>query len=101
MFIKNCWYVAAWDIEVPQDKMLARTLLNEPVVFYRTTEGRAVALEDRCCHRAAPLHLGRKEGDCVRCMYHGLKFDPTGACVEIPGQTTVPPKTCVRSEPAF
>ena len=33
MFIKNCWYVAAWDIEVPQDKMLARTLLNEPVVF--------------------------------------------------------------------
>jgi phenylpropionate dioxygenase-like ring-hydroxylating dioxygenase large terminal subunit len=97
VFIRNCWYVAAWDIEVPTDGMLARTLLNEPVLLYRDSQGRPVALEDRCCHRAAPLHLGRKEGDCVRCMYHGLKFDPTGACVEIPGQDSIPPRTCVRS----
>lgn len=99
MFIHNCWYVAAWDIEVPTDGMLARTLLNEPVLLYRDSQGRPVALEDRCCHRAAPLHLGRKEGDYVRCMYHGLKFDPTGACVEIPGQDSIPPRTCVRSYP--
>jgi len=99
MFIKNCWYVAAWDTEVLQDTMLSRTLLNEPVLLYRDTQGRAVALENRCCHRAAPLHLGRKEGDCVRCLYHGLKFDPTGACVEIPGQDKIPPKTCVKSYP--
>ncbi|MGB3068206.1 MAG: aromatic ring-hydroxylating dioxygenase subunit alpha [Ottowia sp.] len=99
MFIRNCWYVAAWDIEVPEEGMLARTLLNEPVLLYRDSQGKAVALEDRCCHRSAPLHLGRKEGDCIRCMYHGLKFDPTGACVEIPGQDRIPPKTCVRSYP--
>ena len=97
MFIKNCWYVAAWDIEVPEDGMLARTLLNEPVLLYRGSEGQVVALENRCCHRAAPLHLGRKEGDCIRCMYHGLKFDPSGACVEIPGQDKIPPKTCIKS----
>lgn len=35
----------------------------------------------------------------MRCIYHGLKFDPTGACVEIPGQASVPPRTCVRSHP--
>ncbi len=100
MFIKNCWYVAAWDIEVPSDnKMLARTLLNEPVLLYRDSQGRAVALENRCCHRSAPLHLGRKEGDCVRCMYHGLKFAPSGACVEIPGQATIPAKACIKSYP--
>lgn len=99
MFIKNCWYVAAWDIEVATEGMLARTLLDEPVVLYRDTRGRVVALEDRCCHRAAPLSLGRKEGDCLRCMYHGMKFDPTGACVEIPGQDTIPAKACVRTYP--
>ena len=99
MYIKNCWYVAAWDIEVPDEGMLARTFLGEPVLLYRDSQGRAVALENRCCHRSAPLHLGRREGDCVRCMYHGLKFDPSGACVEIPGQTTIPPKTRVRSYP--
>jgi phenylpropionate dioxygenase-like ring-hydroxylating dioxygenase large terminal subunit len=99
MFVRNCWYVAGWDHEVPSEAFLSRVLLGEPVLLYRDSQGRAVALEDRCCHRAAPLHLGRKEGDCVRCMYHGLKFDPTGACVEVPGQAAVPPKTCVRSYP--
>jgi len=99
MFIKNCWYVAAWDMEVPADGMLPRTLLDEPVLLYRDTQGRVVALEDRCCHRAAPLSLGKKEGDCVRCMYHGMKFDSSGACVEIPGQDTIPAKVCVRSYP--
>ena len=99
MFIRNCWYVAAWDIEVPQDGLFQRTLLNEPVLLYRDTRGQVVALENRCCHRSAPLHMGRKEGDCVRCMYHGLKFDPSGACVEIPGQAQIPPKTCVKRYP--
>ncbi len=99
MFIRNCWYVAAWDVEVPADGFLSRTLLNEPVLLYRDTQGRVVALQDRCCHRAAPLHLGRKEGDCVRCLYHGLKFDATGACVEIPGQERIPDKVRVRSYP--
>ena len=99
MFIRNCWYVAGWDIEVPAEGFLNRTLLNEPVLLYRDTLGKAVALENRCCHRAAPLHLGRKEGDCVRCLYHGLKFDPSGACVEIPGQERIPDKVRVRHYP--
>ena len=77
-FIRNAWYVAAWDHELPQDGLLARTLLGEPLVFYRTAEGRAVALADRCPHRAAPLSLGRREGDGLRCQYHGMKFNADG-----------------------
>ena len=34
MFIRNAWYVGAWDHEVWRD-MLRRILLNEPVVFFR------------------------------------------------------------------
>jgi len=99
MFIRNCWYVAAWDTEIPAEGLFHRTLLNEPVLLYRDTQGRVVALENRCCHRSAPLHIGRHEGDCVRCLYHGLKFNPSGACVEIPGQEQIPPKTCIKSYP--
>ena len=99
MFIRNCWYVAAWDTEIPAEGLFHRTLLNEPVLLYRDTQGRVVALENRCCHRSAPLHSGRQEGDCVRCLYHGLKFNPSGACVEIPGQEQIPPKTCIKSYP--
>ena len=99
MFLRNCWYVAAWSHEIEPQKMLARTLLEESVLLYRGESGRVVALRDRCCHRGVPLHLGRLEGDCVRCMYHGLKFDPSGKCIQIPGQDNVPAKLGVQSYP--
>jgi vanillate O-demethylase monooxygenase subunit len=99
MFLKNCWYVAAWDHELIDGRMLARTILEEPVLVYKSETGRVVALKDRCCHRGAPLSIGRREGDCVRCMYHGLKFDPSGKCIQIPGQDNIPPKLGVRSFP--
>lgn len=99
MFLKNCWYAAGWSDDFPAEGLETRTLLNEPLVFYRKPDGSLVALEDRCCHRLAPLSKGKIEGEAIRCMYHGLKFDPNGQCIEIPGQDTIPPKTCVRSFP--
>ena len=50
MSVRNAWYVAAWEMEIGAAP-LARTILNEPVVMFRTSDGIA-ALEDRCCHRA-------------------------------------------------
>ena len=99
MFLKNCWYVAAWDHELIDGRLLARTLLEQRVLLYKGDSGQVVALADRCCHRGVPLHLGRREGDCIRCMYHGLKFDATGKCVQIPGQEMVPARLGVRSYP--
>ena len=99
MFIRNCWYVIAWDHEVGADALFSRTVLGEPILLYRTEAGQIVALEDRCCHRLAPLSLGRKEGDCVRCGYHGLKFDATGRCVEVPGLAEVPGNARVKTYP--
>lgn len=99
MWIKNAWYVAGWASELEAGKLLARTYLEQPVVHFRKQDGTALALEDRCCHRLAPLSMGRIEGDCVRCMYHGLKFDGTGKCVEIPGQDRVPEDMKVRTYP--
>ncbi len=99
MFIRNCWYVVAWDHEIPAEGLFNRTVIGEPLLLYRTAQGEVVALEDRCCHRHAPLSKGRREGDCVRCGYHGLKFDARGLCVEVPGMATVPPRARVRSYP--
>ena len=99
MFLMDCWYMAAWAHELDQGKLIGRTLLELPVLLYRGESGTAVALDNRCCHRGALLSNGRREGDCVRCMYHGLKFDATGRCVQIPGQDVVPAKLGVRSYP--
>ena len=99
MFIQNAWYVAAWDHEVGRQNLLRRTLLNEPVVLFRQLDGTPVALEDRCCHRHAPLSKGVLVGDDIQCPYHGLTFDAAGACVRVPGQSAIPPDARVRSFP--
>ena len=98
MFLKNSWYVAAWDREVGRS-LLSRTLLEQPVLLYRKQDGSAVALEDRCCHRQLPLSMGSLIQDSVRCGYHGLRFDASGRCIEIPGQASIPPQARVRSYP--
>ena len=101
IFLRNCWYAAAWGHELIDGKMVARTILERPIVMYRGQSGKIIALDDRCCHRAAPLSMGRIEGDDIRCMYHGMKFDPSGKCIQIPGQDTIPNKLGVRSYPAI
>jgi phenylpropionate dioxygenase-like ring-hydroxylating dioxygenase large terminal subunit len=98
MFLRNSWYVVAWDREVTRG-LLARTLLDEPVVLFRKENGQPVALEDRCCHRHLPLSMGKLEGDELRCGYHGLLFNSLGKCVAIPGQDSVPPQARVRAYP--
>lgn len=99
MFVRNTWYVAGWSGEVPADGFLARTILGTPLALWRDESGAVVAFEDMCCHRGAPLSRGRREGDRVRCMYHGLLFDRSGSCVEVPSQVGVPPNARVATFP--
>lgn len=99
VFIRNCWYVGAWDWEVRREALFRRTLLNENIVFYRDRRGAPHALVDRCSHRHAPLSEGRLVGDEVECPYHGIRFDGTGACTHVPSQKTPPPDASVRSYP--
>ena len=98
MFLRNGWYTALWSHEL-KDKPVAKTLLNEKIVLFRNVSGEVGALEDCCCHRAAPLSLGEISGDYLACGYHGLKFDANGTCVEVPGRTQVPPGAKVHSYP--
>ena len=98
-YVRDAWYVAAWADELVVDTPFAITILGERIVVWRTESGAIHALEDRCVHRLAPLSLGRCEGGRLRCMYHGLLFDPDGTVIEIPGQEMIPPAARVRSYP--
>src|SRR5215813_10997074 len=98
MFIKNFWYVAAYDHEVAREPF-GRMILGEPIVFFRKEDGTPAALEDRCVHRHLPLSMGKLVGDHLQCHYHGLRYDCTGRCVKVPGQNTIPPSAQVKSYP--
>jgi len=98
MFVRNAWYVGAWDHEVTRS-MKRRVLLDDPVVFFRRDDGTPVALEDRCCHRQAPLSMGKLAGNIVTCPYHGLQFDSAGKCVKVPSQEKIPLNAKVKAYP--
>jgi nitrite reductase/ring-hydroxylating ferredoxin subunit len=97
-FIFNEWYAAAFSDEVGR-VLLKRTLLGERVVLFRTLEGRAVALSDRCAHRSYPLSSGMIDGDTIVCAYHGFRYDERGDCIQVPSAGKCPKGIGVRTYP--
>jgi vanillate O-demethylase monooxygenase subunit len=95
---RNQWWVAAYASEVGRD-LLARDILGERVLLYRTEGGDPVAVAGICPHRAYPLDKGRLVGDAVQCGYHGFTYAASGACVMVPSQTGIPQKAALRSWP--
>ncbi len=99
MFLKNIWYAAAPAGELGEG-IVSRRICNELIAMYRKADGTVVALEDRCPHRFVPLSMGTREGDDLRCGYHGLKFGPDGICNDKPGGATEnPTPICVKTYP--
>ncbi len=92
-FLRSAWYMAMWGEQLAEGALAPRTMLNENIVVYRTSDGVPVAMADVCPHRLAPLHMGKVVGgDRLRCPYHGLEFDRHGACVHNPnGPGNLPP----------
>ena len=48
------------------------------MMVYRKLDDTVVAMRDACPHRLLPLSMGLREGDSIRCKYHGLKLGPDG-----------------------
>lgn len=98
MFLRNTWYVAAWEREIGSAPH-AVTILGERVAIFRGASGAYAALADACPHRKVPLSMGRVQGDDLECGYHGLVFDCSGACVRVPSGDQAPKGAEVRSYP--
>lgn len=100
VYLEDCWYVACFSSEVNGIDLFSRTILDVPVVIYRSDSGEPHALIDRCPHRFLPLSMGHRAGDDIVCHYHGLQFDCSGSCVKNPhGTGSIPQKAVVRKFP--
>src|SRR5919199_1204550 len=61
-------------------------LMGEDFTLYRGEDGTPHVVAARCAHRGTQLNTGWVEGDCLRCLYHGWKYESSGQCVEQPGE---------------
>ena len=82
--LANCWHPVALGSEVT-DKPFAATLLDVPLILYRSSEGITVA-KRHCPHRGADLSQGWLEDDQIVCAYHGLHYDASGQCTLVPAE---------------
>jgi nitrite reductase/ring-hydroxylating ferredoxin subunit len=57
-------------------------IMGEDFTLYRGESGRPQVVDFRCPHRQSTLSVGWVEGDCIRCRFHGWKFDRSGQCVK-------------------
>ena len=75
----------AWELE-PDGAPQRVRLLGENLVAFRATDGTPGLVVEACPHRGASLFFGRNEEEGLRCVYHGWKFDVSGACVDMPSE---------------
>src|SRR4051794_15217101 len=85
---RRYWLPAMLSTELPEPDCppVRLRLLGEDLVAFRTTSGRPALLDTYCPHRNANLFWGRNEHEGLRCVYHGWKFNPDGACVDMPNE---------------
>lgn len=84
--LRKFWHPIALSRSVAPGQAREVRLLGEDLALYRGEGGTAHLLANRCAHRLTKLHTGWVQGDELRCMYHGWKYDARGQCVERPAE---------------
>ena len=80
------------EIEKPDSPQVRVQIMGERLLAFRDSDGRPGLISEFCSHRGASLYFGRNEEGGIRCSYHGLKFDVSGKCIDVPQA----PQVCER-----
>lgn len=98
--IPNGWYSIASSDDLAAAAVVPVIAVARELVLYRDEHGAAHVADAHCPHLGAHLGGGVVVGDSIKCPYHGWRFGPDGACVEIPySDARIPAKACVRTYP--
>ncbi len=85
-YLRRHWQPVYHVADLPRARPVPVRILSQDFVLYRGESGAVHMMDARCPHRGMQLSSGRIEGECVRCFYHGWKFDETGQCVDQPAE---------------
>jgi vanillate O-demethylase monooxygenase subunit len=88
--IRNSWYVVDFSRNF-KFKLEKKVITGLPIVMWRTQEGEVVAFDGRCPHKGFPLwESNLLETGVLQCGYHGMCFNGSGKCTDIPAQRDTP-----------
>ena len=85
-YLRMFWQPVCCSYELAASRALPVRILGEDFTVYRGAGGTPYMVGPRCAHRGTQLSVGSVEGECIRCFYHGWKYDGSGQCTEQPAE---------------
>lgn len=100
-YLRRFWHPVFRSHKLAKCQAKGIRIFDEELTIYRGESGKPHLVSGRCPHRRTVLHTGWIEGEDIRCMYHGWKFDQTGKCLERPPEheAAPPASICIKSYP--
>src|SRR5919106_1785145 len=100
-YMRNFWQPVYVSERLKRGQAAPIRIMSEEFTLYRGASGVPYVVDFRCAHRGTQLSVGWVEGECIRCFYHGWKYDGTGQCVEQPAEDeSFASKVKIRGVPA-
>lgn len=94
--IRNSWYCAGPSRSF-KFKLQKKVITGLPLVLWRGLDGKVVAFDGRCPHKGFPLwESNLLANGTLQCGYHGMCYDHSGACVDIPTQRDIPIASAIK-----
>lgn len=85
-YLRRFWHPVHIAADLKPGRAVPLKILHQEFTLYRGEGGQPHAVGFRCAHRGTQMSTGWVEDDCIRCFYHGWKYDGTGQCVEQPAE---------------
>lgn len=82
LLMRSVWQPVSLSEAVAPARAIPVKVMGEEFTLYRGESGTPHLVAGRCAHRNTQLSVGWIEGECLRCFYHGWKYDERGQCVE-------------------
>jgi phenylpropionate dioxygenase-like ring-hydroxylating dioxygenase large terminal subunit len=103
--VPNGWFIVAEARDLAPGESKAFKVFGTDVVLFRGDDGAPHMVDAYCAHLGAHVGVGgRVEGDCIRCPFHGWRYDgESGVCNEIPygNLDRIPSQARIRAYPCI
>jgi 5,5'-dehydrodivanillate O-demethylase len=89
--LRRFWQPVALSADLKASEARPLRVFGENLTLYRGRSGAPHLIGGRCAHRCSVLHTGVIDGEQLRCMYHGWRYNERGICTDMPAETVKRP----------